>query len=155
MLMEVSSIDYGIATKNTMIVKQIFNRLLAQRFYDDAAAQIDRLASVYPTPAQLTAYFHALYPDPDEGKDNRRAVRIREELQRLFEEGAGLDMPEIKHSAWAAYNAVTEWVDHRRSRRGDDDPERASRRLQSIWWGGGAKLKDRAWNLALEMAATN
>lgn len=26
--MEVSSIDYGIATKNTMIVKQIFNRLL-------------------------------------------------------------------------------------------------------------------------------
>jgi hypothetical protein len=29
MLMGVSSIDYGIATKNTMTVKPIFNRLLA------------------------------------------------------------------------------------------------------------------------------
>lgn len=128
---------------------------LAQRFYDDAAAHIDRLASIYPTQAQLTTYFAALYPDPEEGKDNHRAVRVREELQRLFEEGTGLDMPQIKHSAWAAYNAVTEWVDHRRPRQEDGSPERTSRRLQSIWWGGGAKVKDRAWNVALEMAASN
>jgi hypothetical protein len=105
--------------------------------------------------AQLTTYFVALYPDPEEGKDNHRAMRVREELQRLFEEGTGLDMPQIKHSAWAAYNAVTEWVDHRHPRQGDGSPERTSRRLQSIWWGGGAKVKDRAWNLALELAGNN
>ena len=68
---------------------------LAQRFYDDAAHQIDRLASYYPSVTQLGAYFKSLYPDPEEDKNNSRAVRTREELHRLFEEGVGHDMPEI------------------------------------------------------------
>jgi hypothetical protein len=32
------------------------------------------------------------------------------------------------------------------------DLDRSSRRLQSQWFGSGARLKQRAWNLALEMA---
>jgi phage/plasmid-like protein (TIGR03299 family) len=128
---------------------------LAQRFYDDAAHQIDRLASYYPSVTELGAYFKSLYPDPEEDKNNSRAVRTREELHRLFEEGVGHDMPEISRSAWTAYNAVTELVDHQRSGRGRDDQQRASSRLQSIWWGNGAKLKERAWNLALKMATSN
>jgi hypothetical protein len=72
---------------------------------------------------------------------------------RLFDEGIGHDMPEIKRTAWTAYNAVTELVDHRRSGRGVDEGDRASSRLQSVWWGAGAKLKERAWELALQMAA--
>ena len=68
---------------------------LAQRFYDDAAYQIDRLASYYPSVTELGIYFKSLYPDPDEDKNNSRAVRIREELHRLFEEGVGHDMPQI------------------------------------------------------------
>jgi len=128
---------------------------LAQRFYDDASAQIDRLASYYPSVAELGSYFRALYPDPEEGKNNRRAERVREELHRLFEEGQGHDMPEIRRSAWVAYNAVTELVDHQRSSRGGDDLERASNRLESVWWGSGARFKERAWDLATEMAGMN
>ena len=54
------------------------------------------LANHYPTPAQLKQYFEALYPDPEEEKNNRRAANVREELHRLFETGSGLDMPAIK-----------------------------------------------------------
>src|SRR5262245_43101901 len=36
---------------------------LATRFYDDAQAKIDRLASITPTQAQLEKYFKTLYPD--------------------------------------------------------------------------------------------
>jgi phage/plasmid-like protein (TIGR03299 family) len=128
---------------------------LAERFYDDAAAKIDRLAGIYPTQAQLTAYFKAIYPDPEDGEQSPRTQRIRDELQRLFEAGVGHDLPEIRGSLWAAYNSVTEFIDHERSGRGNDDRERASSRLQSIWWGNGARVKERAWNLALETAGVN
>jgi phage/plasmid-like protein (TIGR03299 family) len=123
---------------------------LAQRFYDDAESQINQLASCHPTMAELSGYFRALYPDPEEGKDNARAVNTRSELRRLFEAGIGHDMPEIKRSMWAAYNAVTEFVDHRRPGREREEAQNASRRLRSIWWGSGARLKQRAWSLALE-----
>jgi phage/plasmid-like protein (TIGR03299 family) len=128
---------------------------LARRYFDDAAAWIDRIASYHPTVAELTAYFKKLYPDPDEGKDNARAEKVRNELNRLFEEGVGQDMAEIKGTAWAAFNAVTEYVDHYRPARGTDDRDRTSNRLSSIWFGSGAHLKEKAWDLALEMATSN
>lgn len=128
---------------------------LAQKFYDDAAEQINRLASYYPTQAQLSAYFKELYPDPQEGKDNTRALKVREELQRLFEEGIGHDAQEIRRSSWVAFNAVSEFVDHVRPTRGVNEADRGSRRLESIWFGSGAHLKEKAWNLALEMADCN
>jgi phage/plasmid-like protein (TIGR03299 family) len=125
---------------------------LARRFFDDAAAVIDHLASHSPTSAQLAAYFGKLYPDPEEGKENTRAVNTRFNLQRLFEEGVGHDQPGVKGTTWAAYNAVTEYVDHFRTARGRDDCDRTSRRLDSIWFGSGAQLKAKAWDLAAEMA---
>jgi len=124
---------------------------LAERFYDDAEAKIDILASHIPTPTQLQDYFEALYPDPEDA-DNSRAKKVRENLNRIFETGIGLDMPGIEGTTWAAYNAVTEWVDHHRPTRSSNPLERASRRLDSSWFGSGAKVKARAWNLALDMA---
>jgi hypothetical protein len=73
-------------------------------------------------------------------------------LFRLFDEGIGQDIPGIRHSAWAALHAVTEYVDHRRTTRGQSNFERASRRLQSLWFGSGSRLKQQAWDLALTMA---
>lgn len=128
---------------------------LAQRFYDDAAAKIDGLASHYPSQEQLKQFFATLYPDPEEGKDNARAKNVREEFHRLFEQGIGHDDPAIKGTSWMALNAVTEYIDHRRSTRGKDETDRASRRLDSIWFGSGANLKAKAWDLALQMAAGN
>lgn len=128
---------------------------LARRFFDDAAAVINRLAGYSPTSAQLASYFAELYPDPEEGKDNARAVRARTELQRLFEEGLGHDQPGVKGTAWAAYNAVTEYVDHHRPARGANNRDRASRRLASVWFGSGARLKARAWDLAAAMTKVN
>ena len=124
---------------------------LAGKFYDDAQAKIDRLASVAPTQAQLAIYFKALYPDPKDGIDNARAKQSREQLIALFEGGIGHDMPGIKGTWWCAYNAVTELLDHR-TYRGKSDAERASNRLQSIWWGTAAKVKEQAWEAALDLA---
>jgi len=127
---------------------------LAKSFYEDLALKIDHLASFYPTPDQLERFFNRLYPDPETCYITR-ATNTRRTLVRLFEEGRGQDLPEIRHSAWAAVNAVTEYVDHHRPTRGGTPELRAERRLRSQWFGSGARLKRRAWNLALELAENN
>jgi len=123
----------------------------AKRFYDDVQEQIDRLARHYPSPRQLEDYFRQVYPDSPDGPSTR-AKNIREEFLRLFEQGIGHDMSEIRHTTWTALNAVTEFVDHYRSTRGKSAHDRASNRLESAWFGSGARLKERAWELALKMA---
>ena len=123
----------------------------ANRFYDDLDEKINHLARHYPSQRQLALYFESLYPDREDGK-NRRSKNVRDELLRLFENGVGQDIPEIRHSTWAAFNAVTEFVDHHRSTRGKSPEERASRRLDSAWFGSGSRLKAEAWKLAFEMA---
>jgi len=125
---------------------------LANRFYDQIQPKIDLLANYYPTAKQLRDYFTTLYPDPEEGK-NRRAENVRSELFRLFEDGMGQDIPGVRHTAWAALHAVTEYVDHHRPTRVRNEVERTSRRLYSQWFGSGAHLKARAWDLALAMSS--
>ena len=127
---------------------------LANEFFDELSLKIDRLASYYPTAAQLQGYFQRLYPDPPVG-NKTRAENTRDTLLRLFEEGRGQDMPGIRHSAWAAVNAVTEYVDHHRPTRGRTPEQRADRRLRSQWFGSGAQLKQRAWRLAFDIATNN
>lgn len=120
---------------------------LAERFYDDAAVKINFLARTSLTTNQLESYFAALYPDsPD--STNRRAANVRQRLTALFESGVGQDQPDIRHTAWAAYNAVTEYVDHHRPTRAKTIEMRTSQRLESAWFGSGATLKAKAWNLA-------
>lgn len=124
---------------------------LAHRFYETIEPQINRLASHSPQVQQLAAYFQQVYPDSPNGP-SARTTNVRQELLRLFEQGRGHDLPGIRHTTWAAFNAVTEFVDHHRATRGRSPQERASHRLESAWFGSGAKLKERAWWLALQMA---
>jgi len=123
----------------------------AKRFYDNLDDNINRLAHHYPSRKQLETYFTNLYPDTPDSK-NQRAKNIRKNLIYLFENGRGQNIPETKLTTWAAFNSVTEFVDHHRSTRGRTDDEKVSRRLESAWFGSGARLKADAWTAALEMA---
>ena len=61
----------------------------------------------------------------------------------------------IEHSAWAAVNSVTQYVDWTRPTRGATQPERAERRFQSTMLGAGAELKRKAWSAALSLIGGN
>lgn len=127
---------------------------LAVRYYDDAEAKIKLLADHYPSSAQLRSYFESLYPDPSDGKSTR-AENTRQELFRLFEQGAGQDIPAVRHTTWAAFNAVTEFVDHHRPTRGRTLVQRQERRLDSSWFGSGSRLKQQAFQAAVRLASLN
>jgi len=122
----------------------------ARQFYDDAEEKINRLANYYPTRKQLDDYFRSLYPDSD-ATENKRASNIRQDLLRLFEAGRGQEIPATRRTAWSAFNAVTEFVDHHRQTRGQSTRDRSSARLKSAWFGSGAKLKAEAWSQALDL----
>lgn len=145
----VSIIHKGDLTAKVQQAQDILG--LAKRFYDDVDEQIDRFARHYPSGRQLDEYFRMVYPDSPDGESSR-TKNVRQEMLRLFEQGIGHDMPEIRHTTWTALNAVTEYVDHYRSTRGKTLMDRASNRLESAWFGSGARLKERAWELALKMA---
>ena len=145
----VSIIHKGDLTAKVAEAQEILG--LAKYFYRNLDRRINRLAWHYPTRGQLETYFSMLYPDNPESK-NQRSANIRKELFHLFEHGRGQNIPETKLTTWSAFNAVTEFVDHHRSTRGRTYQEKASRRLESAWFGSGAKLKADAWTMAVEMA---
>lgn len=72
--------------------------------------------------------------------------RILPKVLELFESGRGAQLKGVRGTAWAAYNAVTEYVSHQR---GSD----AARRLDQNWFGSGVGINQRAFEAALQMAA--
>ena len=53
----------------------------------------------------------------------------------------------IAGTRWAAYNAVTEYVDHHRRARSEDH------RREAAWFGQGAQFKQRAWDELIQLTA--
>jgi phage/plasmid-like protein (TIGR03299 family) len=83
------------------------------------------------------------------GKVARRNFdRDASELRELFESGRG-NRGETK---WDAFNAVTEWIDHRRgaARMALDAQQQVASRLGFSWFGDGAKMKERALRLLVK-----
>jgi hypothetical protein len=75
-----------------------------------------------------------------QGDNEEAAKRIVSQVVPLFEGGVGAEL--TRGTVWGAYNAVTEFVTHKRGRTEDA-------RVDSQWFGDGAKLLDRALDVAL------
>ena len=72
--------------------------------------------------------------------------RVMGDIQKLFEQGQGNDLPGVKGTYWAAYNAITEFVQYTR---GSDEMNR----LDQTWFGTGMTLNKKALKTALILAA--
>lgn len=118
--------------------------------YEALGDTCQRLAQVGVDDSTLAAYAEAVFPLPKREDDHRgiaRATAYREAATRLFHEGTGLDRPGVRGTLWAAFNSVTELIDHGRSYK-----DRAAR-LKSTCYGEGARVKRRAWDMACQWAA--
>ena len=100
---------------------------------------IERLADERMTQASAEEFLVELFGQ----EENPEAIstRMRNQMDTvgdLFINGVG------NHGLnnWDMLNAVTEFVDHKRSKDAD-------KRLDAAWFGGGADLKQKAWNLLI------
>lgn len=81
--------------------------------------------------------------DEEDGEDEKKDPRAIGIITDLYEQGRGTDI--TPHSIWRAYNAVTEYVDHKDYRNED------SQIANAAFAGSGYNLKTRAWEKALAL----
>ena len=113
----------------------------------------------------VSEYFKRVFgmkPEDFKEETRSRAPARLERLTALYETGAGNELAGVRGTWWAAFNAVTQYVDHEiptavRGSEGMDDADKAlatrSKRFEASQSGSGAEFKDEAFSLALEAVA--
>ncbi len=119
--------------------------------FDEVAAF---LAKKPVTASVLDEYLDELGFTTEGRQRATRGDNIRAKLIELFETGSGSDLKGVRGSMWGLMNAVVEYTDHYRGTRVTSDAANEKEaRLASLWFGAGAKLKQKAWDVALAMTA--
>lgn len=120
------------------------------RTYKELQEAYNKLADYQINDEWLDIYIKTLVPAKNEDDVSFRTIKIRDSISARFESEANT-MPGIRGTAWAAYNSVTEYVDHyslvNPTKRKDD----TTARLASIWLGRGSDLKKKAFTVAMQL----
>ncbi len=102
------------------------------------------------TDAEHLAYLSGVFPLTDRIRRSavqaRRIEAARAAARTLAISGRGNAHADIAGTLWAAFNGITELLDHGERQRGDDE-----RRLTSSWFGHDGTTKQRAWDSALAL----
>jgi phage/plasmid-like protein (TIGR03299 family) len=123
---------------------------LANREFVATADQFKFLASQSSlTEEKLKEYIKVVfagdnYAKKEAEKEKEVSARVVNQVLELYEGGRGA--MDTADSYWKAYNAVNEYICHER---GSDD----QKRLESVSFGAGAKLNQRALEVAIRLAA--
>lgn len=108
------------------------------------------------TQEKVIEYLKELFPAPADDAGERSKTMYKNKMDEYikFKLDQSNNMPSIKGTWWALFNSVTQFVDHgARGRESKDTIVRAENRFVAITSGPEASLKDKAFSLALEMAA--
>lgn len=93
--------------------------------------------------AFVDEYLDALFRKPSDlpvGPQQTIAQRKRDEVIDCLVNGPGMEIPGVAGTAWAAFNAATDWADHKMTSRGEGDT------ANRILFGAPAKFKQLAYD---------
>lgn len=117
--------------------------LITERF-DEVEETFQQMSRVKMDTNRLSEYLATVYPEVKEADKMELVNRDRSWSEFFFDQGRGNRLPGVAGSLWAAFNGVTEWVDHRKSRQNENQ------RLVSSWYGSSYQTKARAFSVANE-----
>lgn len=130
---------------------------IARKTFELAGEQYKALSARQLSSQMLQSYLDAVYPltvaddaspeQRDRARDRQREIHLR--IAFLSQEGRGNMLPGVRGTMWAAFNAVTEYIDHVAPIRADGTV--SERRQESALFGSGAETKARALTTALAM----
>jgi phage/plasmid-like protein (TIGR03299 family) len=112
--------------------------------FSDMEDSFQSMAKVQVDRNRLDDYLKAVYPDPTELEKEGLVKRDRIWSEYFFDQGRGNRLPGVTGTLWAAFNGVTEWIDHRQIR------QKLDQRLNSVWFGAASRIKQRAYSIAQE-----
>jgi len=115
--------------------------LMSEGAFQTTAEQYRRLTTMSVNESDLKKYVRLVFGLKSE-EDAKRESKAMERVLYLFENGRGNDLPAIKGTAWAAYQACTEYMQYEAGRS-------EAGRLNSLWFGQNASRNKDALNQAL------
>jgi len=107
------------------------------------------LARAEMTPNQIEAYIASVFPAGDDGKVSERLGKCREDIATLVRTGRGSEL--AGETAWGAYNAVVEYLDHVKPAEAKSKAGQV-RAATSAVFGTGDQIKALALKLATRVA---
>jgi phage/plasmid-like protein (TIGR03299 family) len=113
---------------------------LTNHLYQQLDYVFNRMALRKITDKELLQYIANLIPNNPEAESNTRTENLRNKILDIH--STHQDATMHRGTLFGAYNAVTELVDHVST---TEDP---SKRLKSMWFGSGERLKQKAYALA-------
>ena len=140
---------YARHTRNIMTKANDAREMLGlvQAHYEIFASQVDQLVNTRMDKVAQGAFFRELYEfDPNkapEEQDYRKQNAYDATLEAL--EHPTNTLGGIQGTAWAAFNAVTYYIDHTRAVRSSLDTA-DERRLEASWFGTGAAIRQKAFD---------
>lgn len=138
------------AEENLDLARETLGFALKQ--YDKLDKTFNLLASRRLSSREAEKYFKTLVPDNPEAEHKTRTENIRQEMLDIFHNEKN-SLPGMEQTAWAAYNAVSEYTDHHRNVNGGRfNRNKAMKRMDSIVFGSGARLKMSALREANKIA---
>ena len=123
----------------------------------DIESNFEGMAKVTLTTEKVNTYLARVFPEPKRRKGQKdhsyeealaKVIQTRKDAEWLIENGRGNKQAEIAGTLWAAYNGVIELIDHHQAY------SSPWQRLDSLWFGDGALIRDVAYREACAMLAT-
>jgi hypothetical protein len=116
---------------------------LANEEFEATAEQYRLLANRQICKSDLEKYVKVCL-GMEEGELSTKSKNILDNVLVKFESG-NQDLPGMRGSWWAAYNAVNEYMNYNQGRN-------ANNRLNNLWFGTGTQQNNKSMQLALVMA---
>ena len=151
--MSMSDAKNGISIRHTGNIKSKVDQArevlnISINYYNQFEQIIKQFEDFAMQRESLNKYFDNVLSINDNEEISTRKQNQKHDLLCLFERGKGQKLGN-RHSLWKAYNAVTEYTDHKRTIKNLDKDK--TNKLSSIWFGSGAKLKEKAYQEAVNL----
>lgn len=118
------------------------------QIYHDIEQKFHMMAETRMDSESVNEYFNTVFPISEpvsnaskEWVAKREAtLKVHNTLKQLYINGMGVKEYDIAGTLWAAYNAVTQFIDHPQTYRFNE-----SKLLKRIWFGEGESIKKKAY----------
>jgi phage/plasmid-like protein (TIGR03299 family) len=117
---------------------------LAQRVYVTAGKLFKDMAAIKLTGKLLDEYLERVFPRTLNQKKRREESQRWTHIKTVLETAPDLQGLGVRGTLWSAYNAITRFEDYKYQRKDEEQEERLSR----TWFGAGADIKLKAYQVA-------
>jgi len=121
---------------------------LTNIYYQRLSECFNKLREVKLRECDFTRFVNRLIPDGQKADGTKiDRSKNREAVRTLYRSGIGNDHPDVAGTKWAAFNAVTEYVDHSRVYHACEKGGKEDVRMNAIVWGAGSRMKKEALDM--------